>query len=174
MKKLIQEGSERDPNKRYTVTLINEAPVAYYSGMLPGAVARLYRNEEIIIHMAPLAEWSCAEYIEQRVMKIDGDSNKVYLNNGESVDYDVLAVNVGSRTLAADNVKGVWEHSLTTRPINELLPKITAKEQDLKSKGIVPTVAVCGGGASGTELSFAFKRRWSEYFGKEIDLTLIC
>ena len=128
MKKLIQEGSE-DGDQRYSLTLINDAPASYYSGMLPGAVSGLYRNDEITILMAPLATWSCAEYIEQRVAKIDGDANKLYLDNGESVDYDVLALNVGSRTRAADEVKGVWEHSLTTRPINELLPKITAKEK---------------------------------------------
>jgi len=34
-------------------------------------------------------------------------------------------------------------------------------------------VAVCGAGAAGTELSFAFKQRWSEYFGQEISVTLI-
>ena len=165
LKKLITEGSERDPSKRYAVTLINDAPASYYSGMLPGAVAALYRNEEIMIQMSPLAVWSCAEYIEQAVERIDGDASKVYLVNGESVDYDVLALNVGSRTLGADEAPGVWEHSLTTRPINDLLPKINAKEQDLKERGIVPVVAVCGGGAAGTELSFAFKKRWSDYFG---------
>jgi len=33
---------------------------------------------------------------------------------------------------------------------------------------------VCGGGAAGTELSFAFKQRWSEFFGQEIQVKLIC
>ena len=54
-----------------------------------------------------------------------------------------------------------------------MLPKITKKENELKEKGIVPKVVVCGGGAAGTELSFGFKRRWSDFFGQEIDLTLV-
>lgn len=70
-------------------------------------------------------------------------------------------------------VKGVWEHGLTTRPINDLLAKIQTKEQQLKEAGVTPVVAICGAGAAGTELSFAFKKRWGEVFGKEIDLTLI-
>ena len=37
----------------------------------------------------------------------------------------------------------------------------------------MPVVAVCGAGAAGTELSFAFKTRWSQYFGQDIKLTLI-
>jgi hypothetical protein len=32
---------------------------------------------------------------------------------------------------------------------------------------------ICGGGAAGTELSFAFKKRWSEYFGQDIKVTLL-
>ena len=70
-------------------------------------------------------------------------------------------------------MKGVWEHSLTTRPINDLLPKIEKKEQELQKAGQLPTVVVCGSGAAGTELAFAFKARWSKLFGKEIKVTLI-
>lgn len=75
-----------------------------------------------------------------------------------------MALNIGSKTKDTNQVKGVWEHSLTTRPINDLLPKIEKKEQELKKKGIVPTVVICGSGAAGTELSFAFKARWSKFF----------
>ena len=82
-------------------------------------------------------------------------------------------MNVGSRTRAANKVKGVWEHSLTTRPINDLLPKIQVKEKAMKEAGTIPVVVVCGSGAAGTELSFAFKARWSKYFGEEIKVTLI-
>jgi NADH dehydrogenase FAD-containing subunit len=50
------------------------------------------------------------------------------LENGETIDYDVLAVNVGSKTKDTGNVKGVWDHALTTRPINDLIPKVSKKE----------------------------------------------
>ena len=105
--------------------------------------------------------------------KIVGNENKLILENGDTVEYDLLAVNVGSKTKDTGGVKGVWEHGLTTRPINDLLPKIRAKEEELKAAGKIPVVAVCGGGAAGTELSFAFKKRWSEFFGQEIKVTLI-
>ena len=41
------------------------------------------------------------------------------------------------------------------------------------NRGVVPTVVVCGGGAAGVELSFAFKKRWSAKFGQEIDVSII-
>ena len=62
------------------------------------------------------------------------------------------------------SVKGVWENALTTRPINMMLGKIKAKEQELLKNNIIPKVAICGAGAAGTELSFAFKKRWSDLF----------
>ena len=37
----------------------------------------------------------------------------------------------------------------------------------------MPTVVVCGGGAAGTELSMAFKTRWTKFFGQDIKLSLI-
>lgn len=133
----------------------------------------MYTDEDLKVHLKPLAEWCGANYIESRVTRISGAENKIYLENGESVEYDVLAVNVGSKTKDTGNIKGVWEHALTTRPINDLIPKIQKKEIELKEKGVIPTVVVCGAGAAGTELSFAFKKRWSEYFGQDIKVTLL-
>jgi len=71
-------------------------------------------------------------------------------------------------------IPGVWDHALTTRPINDLLPKIKHKEKELKAKGIIPKVVVVGGGAAGTELSLAFKARWTKYFGEEVAVTILC
>ena len=69
----------------------------------------------------------------------------------------MLSINIGSKTKDTGNIKGVWEHSLTTRPINDLLPKVINKENQLLEAGITPVVAICGAGAAGTELSYAFK-----------------
>ena len=123
MKKLVNDSAH--PIK---MTLINESAVSYYSGMLPGTVSKLYTDEDLKVHLAPLANWCGADYIQERVSKIEGAKNLVHLENGTTVEYDVLAVNVGSKTKDTGNVKGVWEHALTTRPINDLIPKIAKKE----------------------------------------------
>lgn len=62
---------------------------------------------------------------------------------------------------------------MTTRPINELLQKVEKKEQQLIADNIIPEVVVCGAGAAGTELAFAYKARWSKLFGQEIKVTLL-
>ena len=104
-------------------------------------------------------------------MKIVANENKIILSDDSVVEYDILALNLGSKTKGTTGkhtVEGVWEHSLTTRPINDLLPKIIAKENKLKADGIIPDVVIVGGGAAGTELAFAFKARWTKFFGQDI------
>ena len=120
------------------------------------------------MHLEPVAHCCKADYIEKRVQLIDAKNNSIVFEDGSNVSYDALGINVGSRTRGANEVKGVWEHSLTTRPINDLLGKIEHREQQLIKDKITPTIAVCGAGAAGIELSFAFKARWSKLFGKDI------
>jgi selenide,water dikinase len=167
LRKLVKDKPE------VSITLVTDGPVSYYSGMLPGSVSQLYTEDDIKVHLEPLATWSAASFIDQKVVAINGSQNNIKLANGEILEYDVLAVNVGSRTKAMSSIPGVWEYSLTTRPINDLLPKIRNKENELKEKGIIPEVVVCGAGAAGTELAFAFKARWSKFFGQEIKVTLL-
>lgn len=109
-------------------------------------------------------------------MKIVANENKIILSDDSVVEYDILALNLGSKTKGTTGkhtVEGVWEHSLTTRPINDLLPKIIAKENKLKADGIIPDVVIVGGGAAGTELAFAFKARWTKFFGQDIKVQLL-
>ena len=53
-----------------------------------------------------------------------GNQNKLLFEDDSELEYDVLGLNVGSKTRGAKKVPGVWEYSLTTRPINDLLGKI--------------------------------------------------
>jgi len=156
-----------------SLTLVSEFPLSYYSGMLPGAVSKLYKNEDIMVWLEPVTNWCNGQWIQKKVSKILASENKIITEDGTVIDYDVLAINVGSKTKDTLSAKGVWEHGLTTRPINDLLPKIEKKENELKAKNIVPKVVICGAGASGTELSMAFKARWSKFFGKDIEVILV-
>ena len=89
--------------------------------------------------MKPLAHWCKADYIESRVHAINATENRIMLeNDAGEVKYDYLAVNVGSRTRGANETIGVKEHSLSTRPINDLLGKIQNKEAQLVKNNIIP------------------------------------
>jgi|LauGreDrversion4_2_1035121.scaffolds.fasta_scaffold506937_1 NADH dehydrogenase FAD-containing subunit len=127
-----------------------------------------------MVHLEPLADWCSADYLEKRVTKIDAVKNTIHFEDGGELAYDVLGVNIGSRTRGVNDIPGVFSNSLTTRPINDLLGKIEAKEKFLLEQGITPTIAVCGSGAAGIELSFAFKNRWSRTFKKNVKTYLLC
>ena len=126
-----------------------------------------------MVHLEPIAEWCGAEYVNKTVVKIDANKNKIHTDDGSIVDYDVAVVNVGSKTQGTFRVKGVNKHALKTRPINDLLPRIEAREMELKTQGVIPKVAVCGAGAAGTELAFAFKKRWDDLFETDIKVDLL-
>ena len=70
LKNLKQQIKEND--MKIDLTLVSETPVSYYSGMLPGAVAGLYKNEDIMVQLEPLVAWSNASWIQKRVVKIEG------------------------------------------------------------------------------------------------------
>ena len=52
---------------------------SFYSGMLPGAVAKLYTDEELKVNLKTAAIWSEARYIFQKAVKIDADYNRIQL-----------------------------------------------------------------------------------------------
>lgn len=99
------------------------------------------------------------------MVRVEANKNLIHLADGSEVSYDIAVINVGSRTRDAQSVPGIWEYSLTTRPINDLLGNIVKKEEQLKKDNIIPEVVVIGQGAAGTELAFGYKKRWSDYFG---------
>ena len=49
-----------------------------------------------MIEMAPLARWCNAKYVEKRLSKIHANDNTLEFEDGTFLDYDVLALNVGS------------------------------------------------------------------------------
>ena len=156
------------------MTLVSENDKSYYSGMLPGSTAGIYDPSQIQVELKPLAKWWHANFIQKKVTKIMGDQNKIELADGSTVDYDILGINVGSKTKGTYGIPGVYDYSLTTRPIDDLIPKIQRKEQELSKEGIIPRLVVWGAGWAGVELSFGFKNRWQKFFNQgHIETTLL-
>ena len=106
--------------------------------------------------------------------EVKASENTILMEDGSKFEYDIAIFNVGSKTKGTFDIPGILKpFTIATRPINDLLSKIVAKEQELKAAGTTPKLVVCGAGAAGVELAFGFKRRWNDFFGKEIDVTLV-
>jgi len=123
--------------------------------------------------MEPVARYTKTEAVIKRVYKIIANENCLEFFNGEKLYYDILCINVGSRTRDAWNIPGVDKYTLSTRPINDLLGKIERKEESLIERKVLPKVIVCGAGCAGVELAFGFKARWEKLFKSEIEVSLI-
>eukprot|EP00742_Colponemidia_sp_Colp-10_P009664 GILJ01010563.1.p1 GENE.GILJ01010563.1~~GILJ01010563.1.p1 ORF type:complete len:442 (+),score=56.59 GILJ01010563.1:67-1392(+) len=147
------------------VTLVSEMAWSYYSGMLPGWVAGLYEPKQLQIDLKALCEDSNCQLLTQRVVEIDHRQKRVRLADGSSIPYDIVALNIGSRTRGDDVVPGVKEYAITTRPINALLAKLETAEKSFCLHTACPRVVVVGGGVAGIELAFTMYERYKNRYG---------
>jgi selenide,water dikinase len=134
-------------SKNLQLTLVNPSPLHTYSGMVPGVIAGHYAPADAQIDLASLAKRAGAEMIQGSVQRLDTDGKRVVLASGESLQYDVASLNLGSNAGSVKPFERFFAHW------QELLQKPPD----------APRVAVLGAGAGGVELAmamkFAFDRR---------------
>ena len=160
----------------FSCHLVTDRRDSFYSGMLPGCVARLYRPEELTLDVVRLCEWAGWECTVSAAVAIDAvpeeQRNVVKTLDGGRVAYDLLSVDVGSVTAGMD-IPGVAEYALATRPISDLIARLEAAETALEGRrGTAAAeetvrVVVCGGGAAGVELAFALRARFAAARGDD-------
>eukprot|EP01063_Lacrimia_lanifica_P024198 TRINITY_DN32158_c0_g1_i1.p1 TRINITY_DN32158_c0_g1~~TRINITY_DN32158_c0_g1_i1.p1 ORF type:complete len:466 (+),score=166.14 TRINITY_DN32158_c0_g1_i1:52-1449(+) len=151
--------------RHVSVTLVDVQASASYSGMVPGCVSKLYTPEETLIHLAPLAKWADIDFVHQAVADIDVDAKHIILADGAVLPFDVVSVDIGSASRGLDETRGAKEHTIPTRPISDLVRRISDAEESLKAEGCPPAhVAVVGGGAAGIELALAMRARWGPLY----------
>ena len=88
----------RAPLPDSTRRLITASRHLAYSGMLPGWMAGIYRADELLIDLAPLAESAGAELVLAEVMGLDPASQTLQLSNGDSAPFDLLSLATGGET----------------------------------------------------------------------------
>lgn len=58
-------------SKRVSLTVVDKNEYAMYSGMMPATIAGLYKEQEAMIHIPPLAAWAGADFLQDEVVEID-------------------------------------------------------------------------------------------------------
>jgi selenide,water dikinase len=145
----------RRPLPGWRVTLLTREARAPYSGMLPGVAAGLYRPEQALIDLAPLAHKAGAEMIVEEVTGLDPSSRLLHLAGGAPIAYDLLSINTGARP-DLSRVPGAAAHAVPLKPIDALLPRLAALVEATRPGQVV---AVVGAGAAGVEMALALARR---------------
>jgi len=138
--KLIRAG--------YSVTVVGPNDYLYYSGMGPGLLSGLYQFSETRFAVRKMVEKRGGRFVQGCVERIEPDQNRIWLQDGQSLDYDVLSCNLGSEVVplahTADTI-------IPVKPIENLYTIGRVIEQRLKKESL--RVLVIGGGAAGVEIA---------------------
>ena len=134
----------------HQVTVIQPSPHHYYSGMGPGMLGGTYRPEEIRFATRLVVEKQGGTFIHGKVARVEPTANRVILESGEAVDYDVVSFNIGSsvsRHVSAEKSETIFP----VKPIERLQE---AQQLILRLGADKPlNVGIVGGGPSAVEIA---------------------
>jgi len=154
------------------ITLISKEKISWYSGMLPGCIAKMYKVDEICINLELLCQYTNTKFIEEEGITIEPQKNQIILKNGVTIDYDYLLMNIGSQTKVNFDLEDS-PSIIYTRPISQLITRLETLEENLIKGNHIPKIAIVGSGAAGIELCFGIKERWNKCTNLDVDISLI-
>ncbi len=140
-----------DPLPGARLTVINPAPTAPYTGMLPGFVAGHYGRDELEIDLVRLARFAGARIILGKVTGIDRAGKLLQVTGRAPIAYDVASIDIGN-TSDMPEIEGFAEHGVAAKPLG---PFATRWQEHLSGKA--GSVALIGGGIAGIELAMAMR-----------------
>ena len=129
-----------------------------YSGMLPGWIAGHYTRNDCHIDLARLARFARCRWLQTSCNGINPDARLVFCENGQTLPFDLVSVDIGSRSPALDT-PGAIEHALAVRPIDRFM---AAWEEVCRkaTTGRAPRhIAMVGAGAAGAEVLLSMQHR---------------
>ena len=141
-------GMNQLPGVRLTV--IDPAPTAAYSGMLPGFVAGHYTRDELGIDLVRLARFAGARLIMGAATGMDLTARTIDVAGRPPIAFDVAAVDVGI-TSAMPALTGFADYAVPAKPLTPFAKRWRAFCDGPNTKDI----AVIGGGVAGAELAMA-------------------
>ena len=136
------------------LTLINPAPTAPYTGMLPGHIAGHYGRDDLEIDLVRLARVAGARLILDRAVGIDPATRQIHLAGGRVIETDVASLDIGI-TAEMPAIDGFMDHAIAAKPLGAYAARWRDFLQALQQGRARPQVAVIGAGVAGVELALA-------------------
>lgn len=137
------------------LTLINPAPVAPYTGMLPGYIAGHYTRPEMMIDLVRLCRFAGARLILDHATGIDPAAKRIQLGNRPDIAYDAASIDTGI-TSDLPTIPGFTDHAFAAKPLGAYAD---AWEKFLTNVPENPQIVIIGAGIGGAELAMASHHR---------------
>lgn len=151
------------------LTLINPAPTAPYSGMLPGHIAGHYTREALDIDLVKLARFAGARLVIGHATAIDPAAKTVTVEGGRQIGYDIASIDVGIHAQMPD-ISGFADHACGAKPLDVYAARWQAFLQAARAGETAPHVAVIGAGVAGVELALAMAHALKDQPGTKVHL----
>ncbi len=90
---------------QWTITIVDQDPHHYYQPGFLFLPFDIYSESDIVKPKQPLVG-SGVEYIQASIDRVDADANQVLLEDGRSLDYDILIIATGTRP-SPDETEGM-------------------------------------------------------------------
>ena len=149
---LVLRAWGMNPLPGVRVTLINPAPTAAYSGMLPGFVAGHYTRDELDIDLVKLARFAQARLITGIVTSVDKDQKVVMVPGRPPIMYDACSIDIGITSNMPD-LPGFLDYGVPAKP----LAPFAQKWDGFRTSNETGNIIVVGAGVAGVELAMAMK-----------------
>ena len=149
------------------LTVINPAPIAPYSGMLPGFVAGHYSSDELYIDLVRLARAAGARVILGKAVHIDRAARQVIVPGRAPIGYDVCSIDIGI-TSGMPELAGFTQHAVPAKPLDDFA---RIWEQYCSGSGKAES-AILGAGVAGAEVAMGAAHRMRA-LGRAARVTLI-
>src|SRR5579859_3797338 len=167
----VLEALARAKPAQLETVLVTPSRFQIYSGMLPGWMAGHYSQAQCRIDLVPLAQAAGARMLNRRVVALDADRSRAELEDGESLDYDLLSLDTGSE-IDVSSLETLGERLLPVKPLDGFFRAWPQIVQNARAKPGY-RLTVVGGGAAGVELALAARYTFTRArFDARVDLVV--
>jgi NADH dehydrogenase FAD-containing subunit len=135
------------------VTLINDHPRLFYSGMTPEYLGGVYTLDEVAIDLSGHCERLGVTLVTDRIVAVDASHKRIRTSSGEEIVYDVAALDIGAENPALPS------YAIPTKPLHRLEALSLLMARCLSGDQPDASIVIAGGGAAGAEIALNISSR---------------